>query len=235
MVALLGFKHTFNRSRSSHAAVGAFIPQLVPQDKLMKMNAANGSLLSLKMLITPMISGVLLVVAAIEVVLLIDVLTAGAAISILLLSVRVPPHTKASVKQKIGYFQDLKVGIKYISSQRYLKALFAFAAVFFFLVAPAAFLSPLQVTRSFGSDVWRLTAVEVAFSAGMITGGILIATGGGFKNKVYSMALSTLIMGAFTFTLGLTPIFWLYLFFMVIIGVALPIFNVPQQFFSKKG
>ncbi len=215
-------------------AVGAFIPQLVSQDKLTKINAANGSVQSLMMLIAPMISGVLLVVAAIEVVFFIDVLTAAVAISILLLSVHVPPHAKALVKQKIGYFQDLKVGIKYISSQSYLKALFAFAAVFFFLVAPAAFLSPLQVTRSFGSDIWRLTAVEVAFSVGMISGGILIATWGGFKNKAYSMALSTLIMGAFTFALGLTPFFWLYLFFMGIVGVALPIFNVPATVFLQE-
>jgi MFS transporter, DHA3 family, macrolide efflux protein len=215
-------------------AVGAIIPQLVARDKLTKINAANGSVQSLMMLIAPMISGVLLVVAAIEIVFFIDVLTAAVAISILLLSVHVPPHAKALVKQKIGYFQDLKGGIKYIRSQRYLKALFAFAAVFFFLVAPAAFLSPLQVTRTFGSDIWRLTAVEVAFSVGMILGGILIATWGGFKNKAYSMALSTLIMGVFTFALGLTPVFWLYLFFMGIVGVALPIFNVPATVFLQE-
>jgi DHA3 family macrolide efflux protein-like MFS transporter len=105
-------------------AVGAFISQLVSQDKLMKINAANGSVQSLMMLIAPMISGVLLVVATVEVVLFIDVLTAVMAISILLLSVHVPPHSKALVKHKIGYFQDLKLGIKYISSQSYLKALF---------------------------------------------------------------------------------------------------------------
>ena len=215
-------------------AVGAVIPQLVPQDKLMKINAANGSLQSLMTFIAPMISGVLLAVAAIEVAFLIDVITAAIAISILLLSVHIPSHEKASVKQKTGYFQDLKVGIKYISSQSYLKALFAFAAVFFFLVAPAAFLSPLQVTRTFGGDVWRLTAVEVAFSVGMISGGILIATWGGFKNKAYSMALSTLIMGTLTFALGLTPFFWLYLLFMGISGVALPMFNVPATVFLQE-
>jgi DHA3 family macrolide efflux protein-like MFS transporter len=215
-------------------AVGAVIPQLVSQDKLTKINAANGSLQSLMTFIAPMISGVLLAVAAIEAAFFIDVITAAIAISILLLSVHIPPHEKALIKQKIGYFQDLKVGINYIGSQGYLKALFAFAAVFFFLVAPAAFLSPLQVTRSFGGDVWRLTAVEVAFSVGMISGGILIATWGGFKNKVYSMALSTLIMGTLTFALGLTPFFWLYLFFMVIIGVALPVFNVPATVFLQE-
>ncbi len=215
-------------------AVGAIIPQLVSQEKLTKINATNGSLQSLMMLIAPMISGALLFLATIEVVFFIDVLTAAIAILILLLSVHVPPHEKAAVKQEIGYFQDLKFGINYINSQGYLKALFAFAAVFFFLVAPAAFLSPLQVIRSFGSDIWRLTAVEVAFSVGMISGGILMATWGGFKNKAYSMALSTLLMGIFTFALGLTPFFWLYLFFMFIVGIALPIFNVPTTVFLQE-
>jgi DHA3 family macrolide efflux protein-like MFS transporter len=68
----------------------------------------------------------------------------------------------------------------------------------------------------------------------MISGGILIATWGGFKNKTYSMALSTLMMGAFTFALGLTPFFWLYLLFMGIVGVALPIFNVPVTVFLQE-
>lgn len=34
-------------------------------------------------------------------------------------------------------------------------------------------------------------------------------------------------MGAFTFALGITPIFWLYLLCMALTGIALPIFNVP--------
>ncbi len=214
-------------------AVGAVIPQLVTQDKLTKVNAANGSLQSMMMLIAPMVSGALLIIA-IEVVFIIDVITAAIAISILLLSVHISPHAKALEKQKIGYFQDLKIGVNYIRNQRYLKALFAFAAIFFFLAAPSAFLSPLQVTRSFGNDIWHLTAVEVAFSVGMILGGILIAAWGGFKNKIYSITLSALVMGAFTFALGITPFFWLYLVFMAIIGVAIPIFNVPATVFLQE-
>lgn len=51
------------------------------------------------------------------------------------------------------------------------------------LAAPAAFLTPLQVTRSFGNDVWRLTAIEITFALGMLMGGILMASWGGFKTK----------------------------------------------------
>jgi len=60
----------------------------------------------------------------------------------------------------------------------------------------------------------------------MIGGGI-IASWGGFPNKVKTMAFSSFIMGACTFALGATPIFWLYLIFMALFGVAMPIFNTP--------
>lgn len=93
---------------------------------------------------------------------------------------------------------------------------------------PAAFLTPLQVTRSFGEEVWRLSAIEVTFSIGMTVGGLLIASWGGFKNKIHTMALSSFMIGACTFALGLVPVFWIYLIFMVLTGVAMPFFNTPS-------
>jgi DHA3 family macrolide efflux protein-like MFS transporter len=104
-----------------------------------------------------------------------------------------------------------------------------FCAVFFFLAAPAAFLTPLQVTRSFGNEVWRLTAIEIAFSVGMMLGGITMATWGGFSNKIHTMTLASLLFGICTFALGIVPLFWSYLFFMGIIGIAMPIFNTPSM------
>lgn len=94
-------------------------------------------------------------------------------------------------------------------------------------MAPAAFLTPLQVTRSFGDDLWRLTAIEIAFSIGMMAGGGLIAAWGGFQNKVTTMTFASLIMGACTIALGIVPVFWIYLVFMALFGVAMPIFNTP--------
>lgn len=94
-------------------------------------------------------------------------------------------------------------------------------------MAPAAFLTPLQVTRSFGDDYWRLTAIEIAFSIGMMAGGAIIASWGGFRNKVYTMTFASLIMGVCTFALGIVPVFWIYLVMMAIFGVAMPVFNTP--------
>ncbi len=208
-------------------AVGAFIPQLVPQDKLTQVNGTNSSIQALIMLVSPMLSAALLTLATIEIIFFIDVITAALAVMILILFLRVPVHAKALQKSDIGYFHDMYAGFIYISQQDYLKKLFLFCACYFILVAPVAFLTPLQVVRSFGGDVWRLTAIEVSFSLGMMLGGLIIASWGGFKNRVHSMTLSILIVGGCTFALGIVRVFWIYLFFMVLAGIVMPIFNTP--------
>lgn len=210
-------------------AVGAILPQIVQEDKLTKVNATNGSIQSLVMLVSPMASGALLSVAPIEIIFFIDVVTAAAAVVIMTLFVHVPVHAKALQKQVTSYFDDALVGIRYIRNHKFVKSMFVFFAVYFFFAAPVAFLTPLQTTRTFGNDVWRLTAIEIVFSVGTMAGGILLASWQGFKNKVHTMVFSSTLIGLFTFALGVTSIFWLYLVFMAIVGLAMPFFNTPAM------
>ena len=210
-------------------AVGAFLPQLVPEDKLTKVNATNGSIQAMVMLVSPMLSGVLLTLATIETIFFIDVITAAIAVSVLFLFLHVPVHSKAQEKQTTSYFSDMRAGLTYIRNHQYIKRFFLFCAFFFFLAAPVAFLTPLQVARSFGNDVWRLTAIEISFSLGMMLGGIVMASWGGFKNRIHSMTLASLLIGSCTFALGVIPIFWIYLTFMGLVGIAMPIFNTPSM------
>lgn len=210
-------------------AIGAILPQLVPEDKLTKVNAANGSIQALVMLVSPMISGALLIMTNIEIIFFIDVVTATIAVLILLLFLHVPVHAKALKKQTTSYFTDMVIGLRYIKNHSFLKKFFSFCAFFFFLAAPVAFLTPLQVTRSFGNEVWRLTAIEVTFSVGMMVGGIIMASWGGFKNKVHTMTLSTIGIGLGTFALGVIPIFWIYIIAMGMVGLVMPIFNTPSM------
>ncbi|WP_449621530.1 MFS transporter [Robertmurraya sp. Marseille-Q9965] len=208
-------------------AVGAILPQIVPSEQLTKVNGANGSIQAVIMFVAPIVSAGLLTMATIEMIFFIDVITAAIAIFTLLAFFRIPTHEKASEQQSTSYFNDFKEGIRYINEHAFLKTFFLFFALFFILMAPAAFLTPLQVTRSFGDDVWRLTAIELVFSIGMMAGGGVIASWGGFKNKVHTMTFASVIMGVCTFLLGVVPIFWIYLVFMGIFGIAMPIFNTP--------
>ncbi|WP_326907971.1 MFS transporter [Sedimentibacter sp. MB31-C6] len=210
-------------------AVNAIIPQIVPMEKLTKVNATNSSIQSMVSLLSPMLSGALLSVTTIEVIFMIDVVTAFIAVVILLLFLRVPLHAKALEKQDISYFADMKEGLIYINKHSFLKTMFFFLAIFYILAAPSAFLTPLQVTRSFGDDVWRLTAIEITFSIGMMFGGLIMATWGGFRNKIHSMSISVFVMGISAIALGLVPNFWLFIIFMGTFGIAMPIFNTPAM------
>lgn len=210
-------------------AVGAILPQIVPEEQLTKVNGTNGSIQAFVMLLSPMLAGALLSVASIEVIFLIDVVTAAIAVFTLLVFLKIPLHAKAAQAQTTSYLSDLKLGYSYIKNHEFLKKFFVFFAFFFVLVAPAAFLTPLQVARTFGNAVWRLTAIEIAFALGMIAGGIIIASWGGFKNKMHTMTLATLMMAVCTVAFGVVPVFWAYLIFMGIVGISMPLFNTPSM------
>ena len=208
-------------------AVHAILPQIVPSDKLMRVNGINSSTLSVVNIISPLAGGALLSMLPMEAIFLIDVGTATLAIFILVFLLKIPSHVEGVEMEKIDYLQDLKEGFAYIGSHRFIKILFTFCGLYFVMVAPAAFLSPLQVARSYGEDVWRLSAIEAAFSAGMVLGGLLVATWGGFHNRIRTMGTSLLVFGTFVFLIGFIPPFWLYLACMVLLGISMPLFNSP--------
>ena len=208
-------------------AVGAILPQIVPKEKLTKVNGVNGSIQAVIMFVSPMVSAALIAMASLEVIFFIDVITAAIAIVTLMTFVKIAVHKKAAAEQTASYLSDFKQGLQYVNSNPFLKKFFLFFAVFIVLMAPAAFLTPLQVTRTFGGDVWELTAIEIAFSVGMMAGGGIIASWGGYPNKITTMTLASLIMGICTLALGIVPVFWIYLLFMAFFGIAMPIFNTP--------
>lgn len=208
-------------------AISAVLPQIVPPEALTRVTGINSSVQAAVLLVSPMVSGALLTLTSLQVILMVDVITAAAAITILLLFIPIPTHDKANTARSTGYFADMKDGFAYISGHRYIKFFFMFTLAFTLMAAPVAFLTPLQVTRSFGADYWRLTAIEVAFSIGMMAGGGLIATLGGFKNRMHTMGAATLLMGLCTVALGLTPNFFVYLSFMLAAGFCMPCFNTP--------
>jgi DHA3 family macrolide efflux protein-like MFS transporter len=206
-------------------AAAAFLPQFVPQDRLTRVNGLFGSIQAGIMFVSPILSGALMSLWPLYRVFFIDVVTAALAIGVLGFFLKVPPHRKASGPQTISYFADMKLGFTYIRRNRYLVSFFTFVGTLLLLFVPAAFLTPLQVARSFGSEVWRLTALEVVFSVGMMAGGAIISAWGGFRNRIHTMLMATFGMAACTVGLGLVPSFWAYLVPMGLFGVIMPFYS----------
>lgn len=106
-------------------AVGAILPQIVPMDKLTKVNGANGSIQAIIMFISPMVSAALLGLISLEMIFFIDVVTAGVGITTLSF-LKVSVHEKAAEKQATSYFSDFKQGLKYVNNHAFLKKILPF-------------------------------------------------------------------------------------------------------------
>lgn len=206
-------------------AVNAFIPQLVPQDQLMKINGINSSITALIMFISPAASGAILSFATIETTFFIDVITALIAVGIMFF-IQAHNH-KCRQEMPSSSLKSISQGLSYLRDHRFIKQLLIFQIIILILISPSAFLTPLMVTRSFGTEIWRLSLSEMTFSIGAIVGGILIASWGGFKNRIQTAILAAGLYGLLMLGLGLSTSFILYLFFNTLIGITMPIYNSP--------
>jgi DHA3 family macrolide efflux protein-like MFS transporter len=208
-------------------AVQSFLPELIPQDKLMKIQGINSGIQSSMMIVAPVLSAALLAQFPLFTLFFIDVVTAVLGISTLLLFVQHVP-LKAPHVGKVEYFNDIKLGLDYIRQHSFLTPFFVFTALVLFFVAPMAFLTPLQTVFNFGPDEWRLSLIEVAFALGMMLGGFSVALWEGFRNRLHTMALALAVMGFASILLSLTLDFRLYLAAMFVVGLSLPYFNSPS-------
>ena len=208
-------------------AVSAVLPQFVPKDKLMRVNGVNSSIRSAIMLLSPAAGGWLLAVYSLEAAFFVDVATAAAAV-VILLFIRLPAHAKAAEARQSSAFDDLKCGLVYVKNHRLISKLLVYYAFFFFLISPAAFLTPLLIARSYGEEVWRLTANEVLYSAGAVFGGVLMSLWGGYKNRLQTIALACAAYGVSGVFLGAVNHFWIYLAIMFLTGIFSPVFNAAE-------
>lgn len=210
-------------------AVGAILPEIVPERQLMKINGYNGTLQSAIGLASPLMAGALLSIMPMQWVLLIDVVTATFAIVLMLVWVKTPHRAADPDAEPTTALRELRDGIVYVWRHKFVRRVYWYFAVSFFLAAPVSFLTPLQVTRSFSNDAWRLAVIEMAFFIGMMIGGVVIAQWGGFRRKAATVAMAIILMGVFTFMLGIPQPFWLYNAWMLLIGLAMPSMNAPTM------
>ena len=199
-------------------AVNAVIPQLVPEDQIMRFNGINATMQSVVQFAAPAAAGVLLTINTLSSTLIID--TATAIVGIGLLSAVIIPK-QAVQNKETSVFIDMKIGIKYTLSDKLIGKVLTVYGLFIFLCVPAGFLSQLFVSRVYGETYWYLSAVELAGFIGMVAGGILMSIWGGFKSRVTTMSVGLIAFGSLAIGMGLSKQFALYLTLMIIYGVAI--------------
>lgn len=206
-------------------AVNAIFPQLVPKEHLTRIQGINQSIRSVLLLLSPAVGGLVLSLMNISWAFLLDVVTAGLAI---LVFAFIKVKTLERKAEAFSVRAEMAEGLSYTFGNPVLKRLILYYAFAFFLVTPAAILTPLLVERSFGSEIWKLTANEIAWTAGSLLGGLFIAIKGQFKDKVKTIALAWVGFGIGFTLLGIAKPFWLYLVVMGFVGIFMPILATAE-------
>lgn len=206
--------------------VQALIPQIVPQEHLMRINGIFQTINSAMALLAPAAGAAIYASADIIAAFYLDVLTAVLGIG-LLLFVGVPT-VQANGDKRESYRRELVEGMHYISSNPLIRWLLLVLALFFLLSqAPAMVVSPLLIAESFGTEPWMLAVMQMLLSIGTMLGGILVATLFAKSSRIGLLLGSAYAVAAFTVALGLSPNLWLYYLFTFLFGLAVPAFSAP--------
>ena len=199
-------------------AVNAVIPQLVPEEYLMKYNSLNATVQSVVQFAAPAVAGAVLSIGTFRATLFIDILTALVGIG--LLSCVLLPKQEAS-NENVSVFSEIKAGIRYSFSDKLIGKILIVYGLYILLCVPTGFMAALLVSRVYGDVYWYLTAVELVGFAGMALGGVLMGVWGGFKSRIKTFALGLFVLSLMTIGMGISPYFILYLVLMFVYSIAL--------------
>jgi DHA3 family macrolide efflux protein-like MFS transporter len=209
-------------------AISALIPQIVPTDKLMRVNGINSSVQSSLLIIGPVAAAGIYSTFSLAAILFIDVVTAVIGLS-LLATIAVPTLSRAASNEKPSYFTDLREGLKYIFSHDLVRWVMVIYSIVFLLVVAPSNLSPLMLVRTFGSDVWLLTILELSFGIGMVAGGALMAIFASKMDRLGMMVGTSILFGVLAVVMGFTTNLILFYSLFFLIGLAVPAFSTSSM------
>lgn len=199
-------------------AVNAVIPQLVPEEHLMRYNGINAIMQSIVQFAAPAVAGAVLSIGTFRSTLLIDIVSA--VIGIGLLSCVLLPKQEVT-NASVSVLSEIKAGISYSFSNKIIGRVLTVYGLFILLSVPAGFMAALLVSRVYGETYWYLTAVELVGFAGMTLGGVLMGIWGEFKSKQRTLSVGLAILSIMTIGMGVSPYFIIYLLLMFIYSIAI--------------
>jgi MFS transporter, DHA3 family, macrolide efflux protein len=214
-------------------AMQASTSLMVPKEQLSRVAGMNQTLQGVLNIGAPPLGALLVGLMPMWGIMAIDVVTAGIAIVPLLfvaiLRPAVAPQAVGAGGMASAVLRDVRAGLRYVLGWPGMVAILFLATFINFLLTPASVLLPLLVTRHFNGGPWHLGALESAWGVGVIAGGLLLSTWGGFKRKVVTSMMGIALLGITSLMIGLAPA---SLFLMAVAGQALsgimnPLINGP--------
>lgn len=234
LIMLVLFVRSIGNAFHSPAS-SAVTPLMVPQDQLTKCAGYNQTMQAAVSLISPAAAAFLYSVWSLSTIILLDIIGAVLACSVVaVLSIPNPPICPGESQN--SFFRDMKEGYFELKKNKGLFALLWIGTAYMFFFMPISALYPLMSMGYFRGTPTHASIAEIAFAGGMLAGGILLSVWGGFKNRIFSIGLSVLVMGVSIAISGLLPTnaFFIFVICCTVMGLTSPFYGVQNALFQEQ-
>lgn len=213
-------------------AMQASISLMVPNAFLTRVQGMNQMLNGGLGIVSAPLGALLVETLTMPALLGIDVATAVVAIlPLFFIAIPQPPAAKPEngETEAPSFWAEMKIGIRYILSWPALMALIGIAMLLNFLFVPLGSLEPLLVTQHFQGSAIHLSWLQAGLGVGVIVGGLLLSSWGGFEKKVYTLLCGLFGLGVGVLLLGVAPqsMFWLAVTGSFLLGLMSAFANGP--------
>jgi MFS family permease len=86
-----------------------------------------------------------------------------------------------------------------------------------------------MLVRTFGSEVWMLTVLEVSFAIGMVIGGALMALFAAKADRLGMIIGSSILFGLLAIGMGFTTNLIIFFALFFVVGIAVPAFSTSAM------
>lgn len=234
LIMLVLFVRSIGNAFHSPAS-SAVTPLMVPQDQLTKCAGYNQTMQAAVSLISPAAAAFLYSVWSLSTIILLDIIGAVLACGVVaVLSIPNPPICPGESQNR--FFRDMKEGYFELKKNKGLFALLWIGTAYMFFFMPISALYPLMSMGYFRGTPTHASIAEIAFAGGMLAGGILLSVWGGFKNRIFSIGLSVLVMGVSIAISGLLPTnaFFIFVICCTVMGLTSPFYGVQNALFQEQ-
>lgn len=211
-------------------ALSAATPLLVPEDQLTKCAGYSQSVQSVSYILSPAIAAFLYATWDLNLIIALDVL--GALVACITVTIVAIPKQEIKTEMvQSSIISEAKAGYNILKENKGLFALLWIGAFYCFIYMPINALFPLMSMSYFVGTTTNASIVEIMFAVGMLAGGLLLSTWGGFKKPTISIVTSFIAMGFALIIAGLLPIngFFIFVFCSAIMGFSAPFYSGVQM------
>lgn len=208
-------------------ALSAAIPQLVPQEELIKAGGFGQLVTSACSIVGPMLGALLMSVGNLQIAMLTDIV--GAILAVFTLSLVALSNPISAKDGKIDILTDMKKGFEAIGQNKPLKSIFIPFFLTTIIFTPIGTMLPLMVKNYFGGTAWHNGLIQIVFSSGMLICAGIIGIVGGMKRTFLMISTAITVLGISALLGGLIPAtaFWAFCICVFAIGGTAMCFNIP--------